>query len=155
MAMTTGVTRELVLGFFDARVSHDPARIAPYLDDNIDWLIAGPVDLLHFCGQRHGKDEVIDNLVRIGPSVMRPTRMETQELLVDGDRAASFVLMSGILARTTRTVSYRSAQFMRFRDRKIVEFRSLIDSFDAAEQVLGRAIEVSPAQELSRDVVMV
>jgi ketosteroid isomerase-like protein len=153
--MATSVTRDLVLGFFDARVSHDPARIAPYLDDNIDWLIAGPVDLLHFCGQRHGKAEVLDNLVRIGPSVMRPTRMETQELLVDGDRAATFVLMSGVLARTTRTVSYRSAQFMRFRNRKIIEFRSLIDSFDAAQQVLGHAIDVAPAQEYGRDVAMV
>jgi len=153
--MTTGISRELVLGFFDARVSHDPVRIAKYLHDDVDWLIAGPVDLLHFCGHRHGKAAVLDNIVRIGPSLMRPTRMELQELLIDGDRAASFVMLSGILARTGRTVSYRSAQFMRFLDNKVTEFRSLIDSFDAAEQVLGHAIEVAPEQARGHNVVMV
>ena len=34
-------------------------------------------------------------------------------------------------------ISYRLAHFLRFRDGKIVENLSLLDSFDAVEQVLG------------------
>ena len=37
-------------------------------------------------------------------------------------------------------ISYRIAQFFRFHDQKVVEYVSLIDSFDAAEQVLGRPL---------------
>ena len=48
-----------------------------------------------------------------------------------------------------RVISYRVANFVRFRDGKIVENLSLIDSFDAVEQVLGRPIEV-PTPALGR-----
>ncbi len=141
--------------YFDACVSRDPARIAAYLDDNVDWSIAGPVDLLLFCGQRFGKSAVLDVMLRLGPSLLEITTMDIEEVLIDGDRAATFMRLSGVLASTGRTVSYRCAQFLRFRDRKLIEFRALIDSFDAAEQVLGRPIEVAPMQKYGRDVVAV
>jgi hypothetical protein len=40
-------------------------------------------------------------------------------------------------------VSYSNAQFMRFRSGKLFEFRAVIDTFDAAEQVLGHPISAS------------
>jgi ketosteroid isomerase-like protein len=39
-----------------------------------------------------------------------------------------------------RVISYRLAHFMRFRDGKVVENLSLLDSFDAVEQVLGHPL---------------
>jgi len=39
-----------------------------------------------------------------------------------------------------RTMSYRVANFMRFRDGKLMENLSLIDSFDVVEQVLGHPL---------------
>ena len=39
-------------------------------------------------------------------------------------------------------ISYRLAHFMRFRNGKVVENISLIDSFDAVEQVLGHPLNV-------------
>ncbi len=57
--------------------------------------------------------------------------------------------LTAVHACTGRTVSYRSAQFILARDGKIVNFRGLIDSFDAAEQVLGHpfntAVDGPPA----------
>jgi hypothetical protein len=45
---------------------------------------------------------------------------------------------------------------MRFRDRKIVEYCSVIDSFDAAEQVLGHSIELASDEPAAqRDAVAV
>ena len=45
--------------------------------------------------------------------------------------------LTAVHACAGRTVSYRSAQFILARDGKIVDFRGLIDSYDAAEQVLA------------------
>ena len=141
--MPTPISRQLVRDYFQACVSRDPERIARFLDDDVEWSLGGPVDLLPFCGQRHGKSAVIDTIVRLAPSSIRLTDMEPEELLIDGDRAASLLRLSAIHASTGRTVSYRCAQFLRFHDGKLVEFRALIDSFDAAEQVLGHPINTS------------
>jgi ketosteroid isomerase-like protein len=135
------VTREWVQGYFEACISRDPARIAAYLDDDVRWSVTGPIDLLPFCGERRGKTDVLDNIVRVGPAVLRVKAMEIDEILVDGDRAATFMRLIAVHGETDRVVSYRCAQLLRFRDNKLVEFRALIDSFDAAEQMLGHPFD--------------
>ena len=74
---------------------------------------------------------------------MRMTGMDIEELLIDGDRAAAIIRVSAIHAVTGRTVSYRNAHFLRYRDGKLAELRALIDTFDAAEQLLGHPIDTS------------
>jgi ketosteroid isomerase-like protein len=140
--MTTGISH-LVKEYFQACVSRDPQRISKCLDDDVLWSLGGPVDLLPFCGQRRGKQAVIDTIVGLTPTVMRMTGMDIEELLTDGDRAAAIIRVTAIHAGTGRTVSYRNAHFMRFRDGKMVELRALIDTFDAAEQILGHPINTS------------
>ena len=61
-------------------------------------------------------------------------------MLIDGDRAAVFGQADGEPRRIGRMISYRIAQFVRFENDKVVEYMSLIDSFDAVEQVLGQQI---------------
>jgi ketosteroid isomerase-like protein len=141
--MPTPISRQLVRDYFQAQLSRDPAQLAPFLDDRVKWSVAGPVDLLHFCGEWNGKQAVIDAIVRRVPSLLKVTGMDFEEILIDGARAATFTRLSAIHASTGRTVSYRCAQFLRFHDGKLVEFRALIDSFDAAEQVLGHPINTA------------
>ena len=141
--MPQSITRDYVESFYRARLSRDPARIEPFLDDDVDWLIAGPVELLQFCGQRRGKAQVLDTIVRVMPSIMHVSKVELEALLVDRDRVATFSRLTGVLPGSGRIISYHQAQFMRFRDGKIFEYRSLIDSFDAAEQMMGHPIELS------------
>jgi hypothetical protein len=50
--------------------------------------------------------------------------------------------MSGRRRDDGRIISYRLAHFLRFRDGKMIENVSLIDSFDAAEQILGHPLDV-------------
>jgi len=149
IVMTTGISRQLVTDYFAACVARDAARLAQVLDDNVQWSCAGPVDLIHFCGLRQGKAAVIDAIVRIAPTLLRLTGMELKEVLIDGNRAATFSRLTAIHADTGRTVSYRCAQFLRFDEGKLVEFRALMDSFDAAEQVLGHAIDTSATDRLA------
>jgi hypothetical protein len=60
-------------------------------------------------------------------------------------------ILSGVMP-CQRKISYRVAHFIRFRDQKVSEFCSIIDSFDAAEQVLGHAIDTSQRQTASDPV---
>jgi ketosteroid isomerase-like protein len=141
--MAARVRRSVVKAFYQAFASRDPDKIAPFLAPDVDWMIVGPVDLLHFCGQRRGKAAVLDLFRRVVPEVIQVTGFEQELLLVDKDRAASYARISGIRREDGRTVSYRCSHFLRFEDDKVVEFRSVIDSFDAAEQMLGHPIDLS------------
>src|SRR4029078_3381799 len=117
-------------------------RIEPFLDDNVQWTISGPVELLPYCGTRHGQTAVLDMIGRQVPELFRITSFVPETLLVDGDRAATLNRLSGRRAEDGRAISYRAAQFVRFKDGKVVEYCSVIDSFDAAEQVLGHSISL-------------
>jgi predicted ester cyclase len=143
--MPQTVTREFVEDFYRARLSRDPARIEPFIHDNVDWLITGPIELLQFCGQRRGKAEVLDTLVRVMPSIMHVTKVGLDALLIEQDRVATFSRLTGILNGSGRTISYHQAQFLHFRNGKIIEYRGIIDSFDAAEQMIGHPIALSDA----------
>jgi ketosteroid isomerase-like protein len=150
--MTNAVSRQHVQDFYQARMSRDPARIASFLDDDVTWSIFGPVDLIPFCGQRQGKDDVIDAIVRLVPTLLTVTKLEIDELLIDGDRAAGFTRITAVRAGTGRIISYQRAEFFRFRDNKIVTYRSILDSFDAAEQMIGHPIDLSHFSKQAHDV---
>src|SRR5262245_43631753 len=153
-AMSGPVSRTAFTAFFQAYASRDPARIAPFLADDVEWMIVGPVDLLQFCGHRRGKAAVIDLFQRVIPNVLQINSVESDFALVDGDRAASCNRIIAVQRATGRVISYRTAQFVRFRDDKVIEYRSIIDSFDVAEQVLGHPIDLS-ADIQTREVVAV
>jgi ketosteroid isomerase-like protein len=150
--MTNVAMRQRVRDFYQARMSRDPAKIAPFLDEDVTWSISGPIDLIPFCGQRRGKEAVMDAIVRLAPAVMTVTKVEFEELLVDGDRVAGFTRLTAIRAGGAgRIISYHRAEFFRFRDNKIVAYRAILDSLDAAEQVLGHSIDLSQTPKQADD----
>ena len=146
----TATTRELVEAFYAAYTARDTAAMAPLLADDVEWTISGPVDVLPFCGTRYGKAAVIDLVEHAVPSVFRVFSFALDQLLVDGDRVSS---LNRLCAHSVdgRVISYRLAHFLRFRDGKIVENLSLIDSFDAVEQVLGHPLAVHDAPQIAAD----
>lgn len=104
--MTYSLTRDHVEAFRRARRTRDPRQIEPFLDDDIDWLLTGPIELLHFCGQRRGKEEVLDGLTRQHPAVLSMFHVELAAMLIDRDRAASLSRMTAVQRSTGRTISY-------------------------------------------------
>jgi ketosteroid isomerase-like protein len=139
--MSYSVPRSLVEAFYRAYAARDHDTVADFLDDDVNWTISGPVDLLRFCGTRHGKAAALDMMARVVPQVFRIFSFVHEAILIDGDRVASLNRLSATLGE--RVVSYRLAHHLRFRDGKIVEMLSLIDSFDAVQQVLGRPFATS------------
>ena len=154
--MISAVPRAHVEAFYRAWASRDIEQIAPFLDDDVEWSISGPVDVLPFCGSRRGRAAALDLVEHQIPAVIRVYAFYPDVLLVDGDRASTLVRLAARHRADGRVISYRVANFVRFRDNKIVENLSLIDSFDAVEQVLGRPLPVHEAQPLGEgDLVTV
>jgi ketosteroid isomerase-like protein len=134
--------RRIAEGFYRALASRDARRIASFLCEDVDWMSIGPVELLGFCGPRHGKAAVMEVFERLIPAVVDVTDYVTDFLVVDGNCAAAFNRITGRQHATGRVVTCRLANFMRFRDGKICEYRSLMDSLDAVEQIIGQRLDL-------------
>ncbi|MGH6684397.1 MAG: nuclear transport factor 2 family protein [Pseudolabrys sp.] len=140
--MSEAVPRAVVEAFYAAYAARDVAKIAPFLDDDVEWTINGPVDYMQFCGTHRGKADVLDLIERQVPAVLRTFSFVPDAIVVDGDQVAMLSRQSSKRAVDGRVISFRVANFMRFRDGRIVENLSLLDSFDAVEQVLGQPLDV-------------
>jgi len=145
--MTETSIRRAVAAFYQASAKRDVERIAAMLDDDVDWLIQGPVDVFSFFGQRRGKAAVLDSF-REFARPLEVTGLGLEALLVDGDRAAALIRLTAIVRATGKVMSVRTSQFSRLRDGKIVEMRGVVDSFDMVEQTIGRPLDLSGPEEL-------
>jgi ketosteroid isomerase-like protein len=133
--------------FYRAYAAHDAQAIADLLAEDAEWTISGPVDLLPFCGTRRGKQAVLELVGRGVPEIFRVCSFVRDQTLIDGERVATLNRLTA-QSRDGRVISYRLAHFLRFQDGRIAEFLSLIDSFDAVEQVLGHSLAVHNAPAL-------
>src|SRR5581483_10854705 len=70
MTTTTPTPRRLVEDFYAAYAKRDLEVLETYLDDEVDWSVVGPIDVIHFCGQRRGKAAVMDFFRRAVPEVI-------------------------------------------------------------------------------------
>jgi ketosteroid isomerase-like protein len=143
--MTKAVSRSLVDRFCRVYAVRDVDKIAEFLDDDVEWTISGPVEYLRFCGTHRGKQSVIDLIRRRIPEIIRTFSFEPESILLDGDRLAMLHRQASRRADDGRVINFRVANFMRWRGDKIVSNLSLLDTFDAVEQVMGHRIELTGA----------
>jgi len=141
--MTAPVSRSAVEEFYRAYISRDPQRIAAFLDDDVEWQVAGPAEVMQVCGHWHGKAAVIDRFARVVPEVIDFKSLHIEHLLVDGDHSAMFGRVTCVHRRTGRLISHRVAHIARYYDDKVVYFRVVNDSLDAAEQFIGHQIDLT------------
>ena len=137
--------RGFARAFCDALALREPARIAPLIDDDIDWTIFGPVDLFPFFGHRKGKSRRPRDARSGLPNTCNCAVATWSATLTDGDHAASMMRVTARDRRSGRTLSLRLALFAQFSGDKLTALRAVFDTFDAAEQALGRHIDLSAA----------
>lgn len=113
----------------------------------MEWLITGPVDQFDYYGRRQGKAETIEVITRIMPCFFRIDDFEFEHLAIQGERAATYWQVHARQRETGREIRFRGMHFMRFRNGKLVSFRSIADTFDVAEQVVGHPIDVTKRVE--------
>lgn len=149
------VSRAAVQAFHEALVSRDPVQLAQCLADDVEWHISGPVDVFVFCGYRRGKAAVVDYVGRLVPSMFAIKRFELEEIVIDGDTAAMINNVTSVQKTTGRILTYQTANFVVFRDGKVVSMKGVADTFDMAEQVVGHRIDAfrEPDLLVSEDVI--
>jgi ketosteroid isomerase-like protein len=133
------ITREYAEQFLDVLMTRDPERIAPYLADDVDWLIVGPIELFSYCGQHFGKEAVLAAYGQLNTRTVN-ANYSRDFVVTDGECASALTRIDDIHRPSGNEVVVRLAQFARFRDGKVTEFCSIVDTLGAAEQVLGRAL---------------
>jgi ketosteroid isomerase-like protein len=94
-------------------------------------------------------------LMRDSPAFLSDRRFVPTAMLVDGDRAAVLARLTGTKREDGHAISYRIAHFIKFRDEKVVEYVSIIDSFDAVEQMLGYNLETHDGHRAEGDIVTI
>jgi ketosteroid isomerase-like protein len=139
--MTDTSLRPIVEAFYKASAERDVATALSFIDDDVDWLVQGPVDVFAFFGQRRGKAAVIEGYRELARR-LEITGYLVEALLVDGDRAAALIRLTSLVRATGKVMSIRTSQFSRFRDGKLFEMRAVVDSYDMVEQALGHAFDL-------------
>ena len=134
-------TRAIVESFYQAYAAGDFDRIAAMIHDDIAWIMYGPVQVFPFQGPRKGKAQVLDVLAAIGKDYALE-RYVPEIIIVEGERAAVVSEAAFMQRATKRTVSLRLANFLRFSDGRLIDFREFTDTFDVVEQALGRWLDV-------------
>ena len=107
------------------------------VDDDIEYISYTPVKVFPFLGHRRGKAAVSEAL-RGAHLAYELISCEPVSMVVEDDNAATIVFTRSISRATGRSIQGMLAHFLRFRDGKIIEVWEFMDSFGAAEQVLGR-----------------
>lgn len=132
----TDSNRPLVEAFYKASADRDVQRVMSFIDDKVEWILQGPIDVFAFFGMRRGKAAVLEGYREIADK-LEVVGYEVEALLVDGDRAAAMIRLTSIVRATGRRMSVRTTQFSRWRDGKIVDMRAVCDTYDLVEQTLG------------------
>ncbi len=115
----------------------DYERLASLYHDDIDWIFHGPTSIFPEVGHRRGKIEVFKSLAAMNRQFSFE-QYDIEQLVAHGNAAASIAQVRMVQRSTNRIIRCKIANFHRVRDGKLFEYRGFTDSFDAAEQVLGR-----------------
>ncbi|MBS0245905.1 MAG: nuclear transport factor 2 family protein [Proteobacteria bacterium] len=128
-----------VMEVHDAFRRSDYFRMAALYARDVEWTMHAPESIFPVGGRRRGKGAVFLMLLNIGLHY-RFDRYEIEDVIAEGDWAAVVADVTITQRSTGRIIRCRTAGFNQVRDGKVVAYRGFIDSFDAAEQILGRTI---------------
>jgi ketosteroid isomerase-like protein len=138
-AVSDNGTRATVTELYAAYGRRDVERIAAFLHDDIDWVIYGPIDVFPFVGVRRGSAAVLQALGDLAKAYVLESH-HPEIMIVDGDRAAVMADLAFKQIATGRMLRFRVANFLRFKDGRLIEFREFADSFDLVEQAIGHTV---------------
>jgi ketosteroid isomerase-like protein len=109
------------------------------IDDDVDWVIYGPVDIFPFLGARRGKDAVLEVCRQVSENV-RVRRFDRESIVLGEDSAASMMRYSLTMLDSNKPINLRLAHFAQFRAGRLLNIRVLLDTYDLVEQALGHPI---------------
>lgn len=126
-----------------SRVFHKALRdqafdeLESLIDEDILWLIHGPIDKFPFMGSRTGKSAVIEVCRQMSAS-FRIRRFDRETLMLGPESAASMLRYSLSHVASEKALSLRLTHFLQFRDGRLRRLNALVDSLELVEQVIGQ-----------------
>ncbi len=148
--MPQTISRDQVLAFYHAYSQRDLAAVETFLHEDVRWTVNGPVDVLAYCGERRNRGDVMRMLRQVVPQMFRHRQFDIDKVLVDGNSVAVLARLSGV-KHDGRAVCFRLSHFVEFIDGRVVTLMSIIDSFNAVEQITGHAIDLGALPTLVPD----
>jgi ketosteroid isomerase-like protein len=106
------------------------------IDEDVDWVIYGPIELFPFLGARRGNAAVLEVCRQISENV-RVHRFDRESLMLGEDTAASMMRYSLTALDSNKPINLRLAHFARFKAGRLLNIRVLLDSHDLVAQALG------------------
>jgi ketosteroid isomerase-like protein len=126
--------------FYEAASAGNLDAFADMLDEDIDFTTNAPAEVFSYLGRRRGRAEVKEMLRAVHNEFESMTFLPLS-LVIEGEAASALVSVQGTQRATGASIQFFAAHFIRFRDGLVVEYRSVIDTFEAAKQVFGRAFD--------------
>src|SRR6266852_6858715 len=114
--------------------------LEPLIDDDVEWVIHGPI-MFPFFGARRGKAAVLEVIRQIADN-FRVHRFDRESIMLGVDSASSMMRYSLTVLDSDKPINLRIAHFARFRAGRLFSLRVLVDSYELAEQALGRPIHL-------------
>lgn len=113
------------------------------VDDEIEFVSNAPAHAFPYFGRGKGKSALL--------AAWKASRVDyeflsyiPQLIVAEGVEAAAVVTKMRVKAiAISRVMALIVADFLRFREGRVIEFRQFMDSIDATEQWLGREIDFS------------
>jgi ketosteroid isomerase-like protein len=139
--MPAAEIRKIIDEWYSAHQHQDVGFFERLLADDVEWTMHGPPQAFPVPTELRGKAAVLAGL-RQTNEALNVVRNVRRKVLVDGDNAAVISDRTVVQRATGRTLVYRVAAFLTFRDGKLVECQSFYDSFDMLEQVIGEHLDV-------------
>jgi ketosteroid isomerase-like protein len=116
--------------------------LADVFDENVDFISNAPTEVFPYLGHRVGKTEVIRTLHAVHREFESLTFLPIW-IVTEKDTAGVILSVHATQRATGRVIRFFAAHFLRFRDERIIEYRSIMDSFEAIQQVLGREFDLN------------
>jgi ketosteroid isomerase-like protein len=113
-----------------------PEDLESQIDDDVDWVIHGPIELFPFLGARRGKAAVLKVCRQISENV-RVRRFDRESIVLGEDTAASMMRYSLTALDSNKPIKLRLAHFAQFKGGRLLNIRVLLDTYDLVEQALG------------------
>ena len=139
--MSEAGTHAIVRELYDSYGRRDFERVAALIHDDIDWVIYAPMSVFPFAGPRRGRAAVLEAMAAIAKAFALES-YQPEIMIVDGERAAVLSDASYKQRATNRILRLRIANFLRWQDGRLIEFREFTNSYDAVEQALGRELQL-------------
>lgn len=116
--------------------------VAEAFADNAVAITLAPTEIFPYLGERRGKLEIRASLEQIA-SLFETLTYQPVFIVTDESSGAAIVLARLRQISTGRIIRLFVAHFFQFKNGKITELREFMDTYDAVEQVMGRAIEAA------------